>query len=259
MSSFINLSNDTKLEDVKLPDRFCYLDVFPACESRYIEFKEYFNPEKMSRKYYETACAFLNSSGGHLLFGIRDRDRVIQGVRMNQQHIDAFLLFVDRLSSVITYQPESRQQKITANPLDDQSVYVPPSVFKSRVEQISKNYYVCVISFAPEENKKYCLTDKSIYIRVQAGNYKVKPAQVIYNQNEVDRILHNKIQEVQNEYDKRMKEIVIQVSNSLYDLYNPRLIGTSCDTPQNETNIEHMIPLFVMFVVISSLLYVANF
>jgi len=239
------------MDEVILPERFCYQDILPLCESRFIEFKENFNSEKMFRKYYETVCAFLNAKGGHLIFGIRDRDRLIQGIKMNQQQIDDFLLFVDRLTMVVTYQPESREQSV----LDGEKViYVPPTVFRTRVEQITKNQYICIISCYPENGRKYCLTDKSVFVRNHAGNFRVKPSHVVYTQEEVDRMINTSIAKLEKEHNKRHHELAITISDSIYDYYH----HSSSETLYTDKCVDHRFPLMLMFMVVFSLIYLSN-
>jgi predicted HTH transcriptional regulator len=56
------------------------------------EFKEIeitTNPvNKIKEHVEEYACAFLNSEGGQILWGIRDRDRTVSGVKLNDKQRD---------------------------------------------------------------------------------------------------------------------------------------------------------------------------
>lgn len=61
-------------------------------ETRHHEFKEIgstTNPvDRIKDHVEEYACAFLNSEGGQILWGIRDRDRTICGVKLNNKQRD---------------------------------------------------------------------------------------------------------------------------------------------------------------------------
>lgn len=67
-------------------------------ENTFIEFKHNFNPavKKNSKKYQQTICAFLNTKGGILFFGIED-DGEVSGIPNGHKAIDAIRLFCDNV------------------------------------------------------------------------------------------------------------------------------------------------------------------
>ncbi len=246
MSSFVPINHTTEFKDVHLPERLIYEETFPLCESLFIEFKQSFLPQHYARKYYETICSFLNTSGGYLVFGIRDNDRSIQGTKMDSKQIDQFLLFVDNLSNVIRYQAN--------NISNEESTLLQNVLFKTRIEQIAKSYYICIISCHPEVNKKYCLSDGSVYIRTNAGTQKVKSIGKMYTQQTIDKLLKDK--DVQ--YEKQIKEVIIQISDTLYDTYHHSVEQTT--NPKNiEMFEDNVLFLMVFFLIICSILYLANY
>jgi hypothetical protein len=127
-------------------------------------------------------------------------------------------------------------------------------VFRTRVEQITKNQYICIISCYPENGRKYCLTDKSVFVRNHAGNFRVKPSHVVYTQEEVDRMVNTSIAKLEKEHNKRNHELAITISNSIYDYYH----HSSSETLSTDKCVDHRFPLMLMFMVVFSLIYLSN-
>lgn len=79
------------MNTIVIRDTFSANEEFCYSEGKHIEFKKSYNPVNQ-RKYCETICAFLNSQGGYLLFGIDD-NRIMCG--MTKKHIDDIGLMAD--------------------------------------------------------------------------------------------------------------------------------------------------------------------
>lgn len=86
------------MEIPEIPHTFVGVKKTHLKESRFIEFKHGFNPanEKNSKKYQQTICAFLNTKGGTIFFGIED-DGIITGIPNGHKSIDAVRLFCDNV------------------------------------------------------------------------------------------------------------------------------------------------------------------
>lgn len=257
MSSFSHLNHTTQFKDVHLPERLIYEETFPLCESLFVEFKQSFLPQHYARKYYETICSFLNASGGYLIFGIRDNDRSIQGTKMDSKQIDQFLLFVDNLTNVIRYQSNrvTNEDSNACQFTEGQQCTISQNVlFKTRIEQIAKSYYICIISCHPELNKKYCLSDGSVYTRTNAGTQKSKTIGKIYTQQAIDGLLKEK--DIQHQ--KQLKEVVIQISDTLYNAYHHSVEQTT-HPKQIEMREDNVLFLMIFFLIVCSVLYIANY
>jgi len=72
-----------------LLDRYYFHDIYPHPESVQLEFKKSYHINQLD-KYRETVCAFLNTAGGHIIFGITN-DCVIIGNYLNQKEIDSIM------------------------------------------------------------------------------------------------------------------------------------------------------------------------
>ena len=263
MTSFVHFNHSHRLEDVQLPERFIYEETFPVCEGLFVELKETFNPTFGSRKYYETICSFLNTLGGYLIFGVRDDNRMIQGMKMTPKQVDLFLQFVDSLYNVVREQSNEYD--------NDKQIEHRGILFKTRIEQISKSYYVCVISCHPEENKKYCLSDGTTFTRTNAGTQKLKSIERMYSQKSIDKLLSTQKEEFskrlsereeryyqtlvkqEEKYNKQIKETIIQVSEVLYDTYH------SQEDKKDPQTKDHRLFLMVFFFIVCSVLYLANY
>lgn len=72
-------------------EKLCLGEYFSQFEGRHHEFKNNYN-NKHQRKYKETLCAFLNSRGGQLIFGVEDNGRICGVAR---SLVDQINLMVD--------------------------------------------------------------------------------------------------------------------------------------------------------------------
>jgi hypothetical protein len=189
-----------------LPKRFFFEERFPFPECHILEFKRSFRDEQ-KRRYIETGCAFLNSDvGGHIVFGVVDHDRTIIGCRMNVKDIDDFNIFADHIHNQILY--------------TDGNI-ISPKCIQTRIEKITKNRYVCIVSFFPEKNKIYQLTDGSIYRRINASNRRFTGTK-LYHQHEVKILVQKMENEKQKAVEKHERDCRIQIQEYINELEEER-------------------------------------
>ena len=103
---------DSSSSDVLL---WTYLDRYPQDESRRIEFKlNAWNPKVIRDTTAKYACAFLNSEGGSLFFGIRDDGTIIGLIPPlnNPQALDQLLQQLDTDLRSIYPAPNDRNNKL---------------------------------------------------------------------------------------------------------------------------------------------------
>lgn len=148
--------------DTALPKRFFFEERFPFPECSILEFKRSFREENKQR-YIETGCAFLNSGGGYLVFGVVDHDRTIIGCRMGIKDIDTFNIFADHLYQLIYH---------------TDGTIIPSNCIRTRIDKITKNRYVCIIGFYPEKDGTYQLANGLYYRRMNASNKRYSGAKL---------------------------------------------------------------------------------
>jgi hypothetical protein len=143
-----------------LPSSFSRLERFPYTEGLQFEFKESVSP--MNRdKTYQTLCAFLNSNGGYMVFGVTDSG-VIRGIQ--RKRVDEMLLRLD----CITYNKLIIDTKTLAPPsLHDICAQVIP--LTSVADEV---FIVIVRALNPDPSHTFQLAGGEIYIRLNASNFK---------------------------------------------------------------------------------------
>ena len=101
--------HNRKLEDFQ---SFEFESHLPFLESEELEFKNYSIPLQIGhfKKIKKTVCAFLNSNGGRIYFGVRDEDQCVIGIQFrNRIQLDDFRDSIKNALSLIT--PEIRRDQ----------------------------------------------------------------------------------------------------------------------------------------------------
>lgn len=147
------------------------MTVFPYLEGKQYEFKQSFTrlnplpdaPDQLIGKTFErieqTCCAFLNGEGGYIVCGIRDKDREMVWLEINDIEMDKILLRIDNIFHC---------KSIYTTDLED----IHPDNIKTKV--LSKNgKYLIIITVEPNPNKRY-RTHEFEWVRLNASNYAFK-------------------------------------------------------------------------------------
>jgi predicted HTH transcriptional regulator len=104
----------------------------------------------------QTCCAFLNSDGGYIICGIRDKDREIVWLSIDDIEMDKILLRIDNIFHCKT---------IYTTDLED----IKPENIKTRI--LTKDgKYLIIISIEPSPGKKYRMHEYE-WVRLNASNY----------------------------------------------------------------------------------------
>ena len=140
------------------------LTTFPYPEGMQFEFKKTFTSVnrsiKTKDKLYQTICAFLNTQGGYLIYGIDDETREIHGVPTTKE-LDAFLLKVDNI-----YHSNILMQ-------EDGSPLVPGTIVATVVPVASQTANLCVVKVIPTKGLSCIFHSGEKYVRLSASNYHV--------------------------------------------------------------------------------------
>ena len=147
------------------------LKTFPYLEGKQYEFKQAFNrllvntegnsdlPVKVFERIEQTCCAFLNGDGGYIVCGIRDKDREIVWLTIDDIEMDKILLRIDNIFHC---------KSIYTTDLED----VRPENIQTRI--LTKNgKYLIIIKIEPTPGKKYRMHDFE-WVRLNASNYATK-------------------------------------------------------------------------------------
>ncbi len=173
------------------------MTAFPYPEGYQWEFKE--NVPK-SVEVTSTVCAFLNTRGGYLVIGIRDKDLAVCGIPESStlKHIDNFLLVCDDIY---------HQGLI----IQEDGTRLPQSAVTVELKMLADGRRLVVVRVEPEPGKVYVRHCGRKYIRLSASNYRISVSRY-YTESEIDERERCIRRNVMKEY----KELI----DSLYDDIN---------------------------------------
>ena len=155
-------------------------------------------------KIQETICAFLNTDGGHLIFGIDDSTREIFPICIDKS-VDSFILRIDAII----------HSKIIVT--SDGKNLLPQNIKCSTVK-LNKNSGLIFITVTPTPNTKYSTNDGAEWYRLSASNYRFSKGQELFTQQQLklevqkrasqltsafqseNNILQNKISDLKKDY-----------------------------------------------------------
>lgn len=173
------------------------LQIFPFPESDVLEFKQ--SIDVSFPKILATLCAFLNTKGGHMVFGVRDTNREIVGMSGNVKHIDTFLLLIDNIfhSQLLTTYENG--------PITPQNIQV-------RVITAYNDKPIVVIRAIPDLDTQYKIKDGVMYYRLAASNYRIGASGLrIYTESD----LLMRINELQKNITKEYSVLIRSLKNNL--------------------------------------------
>jgi predicted HTH transcriptional regulator len=174
-----------------LVNNYLLYDIFPHPEGTQVEFKKSFHTNQLE-KYRQTICAFLNTNGGHIIFGVSN-DCSITGCNIKQTDIDIILLFVDSLYEIL--------KKSDGN-------HIEQNTLKVRIDEIAKNIYIVFISCYREEKCIYQLLSGESWTRINASNRKCNLSKLHSIQDIVT--IKSKLETL---YNKKLNHTVIEISS----------------------------------------------
>jgi len=177
--------------DTLLSNNYLLYDNFPYPEGTQIEFKKSFHTNQHD-KYRQTICAFLNTNGGHIIYGVSN-DCSITGCNIKQNEIDNILLFVDSLYEIL--------KKSDGN-------HIEQNTLKVRINEIAKNIYIIIISCYREDNYIYQFLSGESWTRINASNRKCNLSKL----HSIQDIITIK-GKLETHYNNKLNHLVIEISN----------------------------------------------
>lgn len=153
---------------------------FPLPESSTLEFKQSLNSCSLE-KIYETLCAFLNTNGGSIIFGVSDNRR-IRPMPINKD-MDKEILKIDsifRSRTIITTEGQS------LNPEN-----IKCSILKMAQKDLTE-MGLLVVTATATPNTKYCMKNGTQWYRLSASNCRMIYDRENYTINDVNRMVEDK-------------------------------------------------------------------
>jgi predicted HTH transcriptional regulator len=194
------------------PEEIAAMDTFPYPEGRHFEYKK---STKYVDKVLPTICAFLNSDGGYMIFGIEDTTLKMMGVNITLKEIDNFILSViDRIYHEMKIIRQDNKQPLNVHNILQETV------------RLKNGKYILIIKVVPEAGVHYQLHDGLVYHRLNASNMKIRNER-IYTELEVDNIVNQYKRRIETEYNILINAMSNQLRHNL-DLVHT--IGSSKDS-----------------------------
>jgi predicted HTH transcriptional regulator len=186
------------IPNVVLPKSFLLNDTISLMESSEIEYKKSFHINQYA-KYRETICAFLNTTGGHIIYGVSN-DCTISGCLLNELEKDNIVLFVDRLYAIL---------------IKTDGDHLHPDTLKVNFFEIAKNIYIVIISCYKEINCKYQFIAGDSWIRLNASNFRMNQPKLYTKEDLKQKVLVELIK-INDTHSNEIKDTIIMISNILY-------------------------------------------
>jgi predicted HTH transcriptional regulator len=155
-----------------------YATHFPMPEGTNLEFKEGFATPM--DKIFATICGILNAGGGYMVFGVRDRDHAITGIRPRGKEYDRFLLNIDTI-----------YHGHTVRTVDAPGDAIPLGTVTTCLVTAAEDIQMLVITMRPENGKFYETADGVRWHRLSASNYRERVPQGVYTKKDVDDAVRN--------------------------------------------------------------------
>ncbi len=173
------------------------MNTFPYLEGKQYEFKQaftrlipcsdgsndYINSQpinesilltKTFERIEQTCCAFLNGEGGYIVCGVRDKDREMVWLQIDDIEMDKILLRIDNIFHC---------KSIYTTDLED----IVPENIQTRVLE-KKGRYLIIIKVEPTPGKRYRMHDFE-YVRLNASNYANK-REKFYRAKDVNGLIY---------------------------------------------------------------------
>ena len=148
---------------------FVYESHLPFLENEELEFKNYSFPFQQGHcnRIKKTVCAFLNTNGGRIYFGVRDEDQCVLGIQLNDnKKIKSFNDSICNTLLLITPEIFRDQYCIKYLPIYDRSVKIPDL------------YIVKLIIKRGNPNELYFTNERLSYYRRNGKNSKFVPSEL---------------------------------------------------------------------------------
>jgi predicted HTH transcriptional regulator len=188
------------------------MDTFPYPEGRHFEYKK---STKYADKVLSTICAFLNSDGGYMIFGIEDTTLKMMGVNIKLKEIDTFILTViDSIYHELKIVRQDNKEPLHINNIEQQTI------------KLKNGKYILIIKVVPEAGVHYQLHDGLVYHRLNASNMKIRNER-IYTELEVDNIVNQYKRRIEHDYNILINEMSNQLRHNVGLVHT---IGSSKDS-----------------------------
>jgi predicted HTH transcriptional regulator len=165
------------------------LEIFPALESKTLEFKESFS-QSIRPRITATICSFLNAKGGYIVCGVEDKERRIVGLNAPSAILDANVRWFDE------FYHGKRITDSDGNPLT-------VGELEARLVEVVPEKYILVVTVIPTPGKTYKTRDGSLFFRLGASVYKYQESSSL---DSIQKELGDKLRDANRRIELAAKE-----------------------------------------------------
>lgn len=188
--------------------RYLLNDIYPYPEGVQLEFKKNFHINQLA-KYRETICAFLNTNGGHIIYGVLD-NCIIKGCSIVDFEKDKILRYVDSMHTIMK---------------KNNGENIPNNCLKVYIEEIAKDLFIIIISCYKVDSieNQYQFLSGDSWIRMNASNMKLTYGKLYTVQDTLNMKtkLYRKHEEELTRYKKKInnceQDTILFINNILID------------------------------------------
>ncbi len=185
------------------------MKTFPYLEGKQYEFKQAFtrlipcsdgstdftgqpiNENILLTKTFErieqTCCAFLNGEGGYIICGIRDKDREMVWLQIDDIEMDKILLRIDNIFHCKSIYTTDLEDIVPEN-IKTRVLEKKDSVSSGTGDQTPRGRYLIILQIEPTPGKRYRMHDFE-YVRLNASNYANK-REKFYRAKDVNGLIY---------------------------------------------------------------------
>jgi predicted HTH transcriptional regulator len=167
-----------------LPENLESIEYFPFPEGKHFEYKQ---SHKSVDKLLNTICAYLNSEGGHIIFGVLDRTLEVIGMDINYKECDNWVL--NNIDGIFHYQRIIYKET---------NLGIDSKYIKSEIVKRNNGKYIIVITVKPCDEQVQ-IHNGVIYYRLNASNMKLR-TQKIYIEEQMTALLYNQRKVIEKDY-----------------------------------------------------------
>lgn len=180
-----------------IPSAYAAGDIFPHPEGVLFEFKESHVSTDL-KKIHETVCAFLNVSGGYMIFGIKDNGEVCG---ISRSGVDKLLLRSDEII----------HQRRIINAETGLGI-TPKELCSCAVKLTNMDKYLVILKvIRPDESSVYRLSSGEKMFRLSASNYRPATSgrtHSVLSLQEENEELHAQLQKLVESMNAKNKEFL---------------------------------------------------
>ncbi|WP_439647381.1 ATP-binding protein [Aquibacillus saliphilus] len=167
----MEMNDNETTDEIESFYKFVKGDIFDKIEDSDYEFKQSENPLRMIKDtVHRYICSFLNASGGRILYGITDSERIIQGLRLDSKDIDDIKLAVF-----------DKARAVNPGISPDQLEIITHDLFNEEGEKLADEYILEIVVPALKSKNliHYIDNGRTLVVRVNGSSRTLQGSEIV--------------------------------------------------------------------------------